>query len=204
MHRSIKGLRAGDAVDDRSFDSIYPDWIQKLSRIQWTPVEVAQKAATWLVTKPGTKVLDVGSGVGKFCLVGALATKGVFTGVEFRPHLVEVAQLVARQNSIKRCTFVAGDAVSVDWGIYDGLYLYNPFAEHLPGCPIVDDTVDPQSAHFFAYVAHVEGWLATAAIGTRVVTYHGFGGEFPTDWERAEAARMASGSLELWVRGGQS
>ena len=45
--------------------------------MHWTPVHVARRAAQFLVTGPETRVLDVGSGPGKFCLVGALATQGI-------------------------------------------------------------------------------------------------------------------------------
>ena len=41
--------------------------------------------------KPGEVVLDIGCGPGKFCIVGALATTGRFTGVEQRKHLCDAA-----------------------------------------------------------------------------------------------------------------
>ena len=59
------------SIEDEKFDQIYPARIRKLSPLQWTPVRVAAEAAKLLVTVPGTRVLDIGCGPGKFCLVGA-------------------------------------------------------------------------------------------------------------------------------------
>ncbi len=61
-------------VDDEEFNSIYPDDIRELSDKHWTPVAVAKTAATYLVNRPGVKVLDIGSGVRKFCVIGTAIT----------------------------------------------------------------------------------------------------------------------------------
>ena len=74
-----------------SFDLVYPKWIQDLSESHWTPVPIALEAARFLVTQPGTRVLDIGCGPGKFCAIGALTTKGHFTGVEQRSRLALIA-----------------------------------------------------------------------------------------------------------------
>ena len=68
------------SVEDEKFDLIYPPQIRELSSLHWTPVAVAAEAAKLLVTAPGTRVLDIGCGPGKFCLVGASLTDGRFTG----------------------------------------------------------------------------------------------------------------------------
>ena len=85
------------SIEDEKFDLIYPAKIRNLSSIFWTPVAVAAEAAKWLVTAPGVRVLDIGCGPGKFCLVAASLTDGNFTGVEQRKTLVDVAQLAATE-----------------------------------------------------------------------------------------------------------
>jgi SAM-dependent methyltransferase len=196
----IKRLREQQPVDDNSWDDLYPGWVRDLSRIQWTPVTVARKAAAWLVDEPGTRVLDVGSGVGKLCLIGALCTDGNFTGVEQRTRLVTVANAVARRHSIKRCTFVADDAQAIDWSAFSAWYLYNPFSEHLPGCHTIDEAIPRSPDRYRGYVQMVEQRLDEAATGTRLVTYYGFGGEIPFGWEQEGLERMHGGLLELWVK----
>src|SRR5713226_861432 len=65
-------------VEDERFDLIYPPEIRDLSCRHWTPVAVARKAAEFLVNERETRVLDLGCGPGKFCIVGALTTEAHF------------------------------------------------------------------------------------------------------------------------------
>jgi SAM-dependent methyltransferase len=200
-HPAIKRLRAGQKVDDRTFDEVYPPWIRGLSRTFWTPVQVARRAAEWLVTEPGARVLDVGSGVGKFCLVAALTSEGSFTGVEQRAHLADAARDTARRFRVRRCTFITGNAQDLDWAAFDGLYLFNPFSEHIPGFHAIDDAIDRRRETYTAYVRMVEERLDALPAGARVVTFHGFGGEFPPGWEEQGLERLHGGPLSLWVKG---
>ncbi|MGI8819806.1 MAG: hypothetical protein ACR2ID_02870 [Chthoniobacterales bacterium] len=55
------------SLEDEKFDLLYPPEIRELSAIFWTPVRLAAEAARLLVPLPGTRVLDVGCGPGKFC-----------------------------------------------------------------------------------------------------------------------------------------
>ena len=88
----MRSLRAGWELTDLEFDRVYPSWVRRLSDMHWTPVEVARRAAALLAVDPTTRVLDVGSGVGKFCLIGALTTRATFVGIEQRENLVTVAR----------------------------------------------------------------------------------------------------------------
>jgi hypothetical protein len=54
-----------------TFDKIYPKLYQEHSARHFTPVNIAIKAAKLLVDKPTDKILDIGSGVGKFCCIGS-------------------------------------------------------------------------------------------------------------------------------------
>ena len=78
-------------AEDAAFDSIYPPSIRAISRRYWTPVDVARRAALLFREAGVRRVLDVGSGVGKFVLVAAaVAPEVTFVGVEQRARLVEV------------------------------------------------------------------------------------------------------------------
>src|SRR3954469_15119917 len=77
-------LRGGRKVTDFRFDQVYSPHIRKLSETHWTSVEVAIRASELLVTSERTRVLDVGAGSGKFCIVGALSSRAQFTGIEHR------------------------------------------------------------------------------------------------------------------------
>ena len=88
------------AFKDHEFDQIYPEDISKLSPCHWSPVEVCQMAALLLVLEPGTRVLDIGCGPGKFCAIGATTTRGHFTGVEQRGRLVKAARMMLQRQGI--------------------------------------------------------------------------------------------------------
>jgi SAM-dependent methyltransferase len=209
MHaEAIARLRRGQSIDDRTWDDLYPSWARAVSGVHWTPLAVARRATAWLVEEPGTRVLDVGSGVGKLCVVGALTTAGAFTGVEQEARLHEVAREVSRRVGA-RCRFVRGDAFALDWGDFDAFYFYNPFAEPVPEGdgsggrrepPAIDAEPAARAERQAAHVAAVLERLDAARVGTRVVTYHGFGGSLPGGWEEVGKDRIRGGPLELWVK----
>jgi SAM-dependent methyltransferase len=188
-----------DSMTDESFDEVYPPWARELSRIHWTPIAVARRAARLLVAHEGARILDVGSGAGKFCIVGAAITKGYFVGIEQRDNLVRVARRAARRHGAVGCQFVHGNAVQLDWRPFDGFYLYNPFAEHRPSYRPIDTTIEIAPRHYDNYVSFVEAQLARAATGTRLVTYWGFGGMIPSGWREYRTGPGIS-PLTLWIK----
>lgn len=197
---ALDRLRRSADVADRDFDRIFPDWAQELSPIHFTPVKVAVLAAAWLAAGRGARVLDVGAGAGKLCLVGALTTRGVFTGAELRPELAALAGEVARRHAVERCSFVAGDALALDWRGFDGLYLYNPFGERLPDRPFIDESLPRTPEAFRDAVAATEAQLSAMPAGARLATYHGFGGLVPAGWDVVRAVRIGDGSLICWMK----
>jgi SAM-dependent methyltransferase len=183
-------------VTDEAFDAFYPDAVRAASAAFWTPVDVALEAAAMLVTRPGARVLDVGSGAGKFCVVGALATGASFVGVEKQRALAEVARdHAARLGASAR--FVVGRPDAVDWSAFDAIYLFDPFrvlpAADGPGVEIARERP-------LADILLTERLLSGARPGTRVVTYCGFGGDVPDAYEPVPAARSVSPHLRLWVK----
>ena len=63
---------------DLQFDQLYPDYIQQLSGMHWTPLQVAKLAAEFLVTGEGSRILDIGSGVGNFVFALLIVNPGLF------------------------------------------------------------------------------------------------------------------------------
>jgi SAM-dependent methyltransferase len=116
------------SIKDEKFDLIYPAKIRKLSPVFWTPVAVAAEAARWLAAKPDVRVLDIGSGPGKFCLVAASLSEGHFTGVEMRSDLVAIAQQAATDLKLPGIEFIHGNVLEVGFGAYMG------YANDIPSC----------------------------------------------------------------------
>jgi len=196
-------LRA-DLADDAAFDELLPTGLQLKSSFHFTPIAVARYAAHLLAPAPGMSVLDVGAGVGKFCLAAALALPGVqFTGAEWRPHLVCLARQLAKKLGLSNVDFLAVDAFELDWAHYDAFYFYNPFAEQLVDAELaLDRTIDLDEVNFVRHVTEVWQRLAYARPGTRVVTYHGYGAPIPPGYELMRADEIGSDRVELWIKQG--
>src|SRR5690348_5404434 len=78
---------------DEQFNLIYPLSIRNLAIRHWTPLEVAQKAADFLAAEAGVRILDIGSGVGKFSLAAAyFRPHALYYGIEQRKSLINHAE----------------------------------------------------------------------------------------------------------------
>jgi SAM-dependent methyltransferase len=185
------------SIEDERFDRIYPPPIRKLSSLFWTPVAVAEEAAKLLVTAPGTRVLDLGCGPGKFCLVAATLTDGRFTGVEQRAELVAAARAAATALRLSEVEFLHGNLIDVAFADYDAFYLFNPFEENMHG-HIIDSAIPLSADLFKKYTSHVAHQLGGRPLGTHVVTYAGYANDIPAcyDCERA----LFRDDLKLWIK----
>lgn len=184
---------------------MYSKWAQELSEMFWTPVEVAHRSAQLLVANPGDRILDVGSGVGKFCLVGAATTAGVFHGIEQRGDLVEEAERVRQAHPWTETStaFRVGNMSEEAWDQYEGIYLFNPFFEQTSGpwCQI-DDTVPYSRETQDRYIETALAKLTATRAGTRVATYFGLGARLPAEFRKTSYEQFDKGPLELWVKEG--
>ena len=197
----LHNLKKGKPVSNAAFDSLLPHDVRKFSGRHWTPVEVAIRAAELLVSGPDVTVLDVGSGAGKFCMLGALTTEGSFVGVEQRESLVEAAQKTAKLLGIPRVRFLHENMADLDWTRFDAFYLYNPFYENIEPTAQIDQSVLLGEKYFAWYVKCVQENLARLKEGSRVVTFHGFGGTFPSGFRRMVKEPHGDDFLALIVRG---
>jgi SAM-dependent methyltransferase len=194
----VATLRQGQLVPDPVFDVIYPADQRERSMVHWTPVEVAVRACALLAPYAGAKILDVGAGVGKLCLVGALTTRATWFGIETDVRMVEVAEAAAARLGVQEATvFGHGDAATLDWSAFDAFYLFNPFAERLI---YGRHAIRLRRADYDQYIDITQQRLAAAAPGTRVVTYHGFGGEMPDGYDLVHREPAHEDELQLWIR----
>ena len=125
-------LRARFAMDDQLFDTLYPHWVRMLSDTHWTPVSVAIRAVQLLLPGAGDRIVDIGSGAGKFCTVaGMLHRSAIFYGVEQRIRLIHAAQKLGRRLQVDNVHYIHGDIASVNLADFEGAYMFNPFGEHV-------------------------------------------------------------------------
>lgn len=193
-------LRAGQFVVDGDFDVWLAPAARPLAERYWTQVGVTMRVSRWLEARGVTSVLDVGSGAGKFCVVGALSSRMTFTGVEQRGYLVDAAaELAERFGVAGRARFVRGDLDAVDFGDFDALYFYNPFGENMfPPRARLDNTVEVSRARFARDVETVRGLLGRMPRGSHMVTYNGCGARIPDTYELVRARVAGLNLLRLW------
>jgi SAM-dependent methyltransferase len=192
-------LRERTPISDEAFDGLYPRSQRQRSLVHWTPIQVALRASEMLGPSPGGRILDVGSGAGKMCIVGALTSGAHWTGVELDGEMVRAATRVARYlDADAQTSFLHADGLDLDWRPFGGIYLFNPFSEAVfrsgPEDPVL------RQATYIHAVIEVEQKLETLQAGARVVTLHGFGGEMPRGFELVESVPMHEDCLCLWVR----
>jgi len=203
MEATCNALRALVPVTDEDFDRVYADKVRRMSKVHWTPVSVALRAAELLAPEPGMRILDVGSGVGKLCCIGALATRSSWHGVERDALLVAAARETAISLAVNdRTRFIVGDMMKVDWTTFNAIYFYNPFEAALFAPGLVHRPTDNTGrwTEFHDEVSRAEDRLSEMPPGSRVVTYHGFGGQMPSSYQRASSEQIGSDQLDLWIK----
>src|SRR5258706_14837127 len=127
---------------DTHLHHLYPQSIQLLARRHWTPLSIAQTVAQFLAPRAGVKILDIGSGVGKFCLAGAYYKPSAsFFGVEQRQDLVAHAEIARNILGLQNVHFLHRNFTQLDFKQYDHLYFYNSFYENLADTDKIDDNV---------------------------------------------------------------
>ncbi len=192
------GLRNEHNLQDIKFDEIYPEAIRRLSPRHFTPVHIAIKAANLLVNKPSMNILDIGSGVGKFCFVASEHSDANYTGIEQRKKFYDLATSLAIEKKSPSVKFIQGDFVDLDFKNYDGFYFYNSFEEYINKTCIIDRTIDKSVASHKYYHQRLREKLEGARIGARLVTYYTFPGEIPDSYSIKNSTE--GGLLKLWVK----
>ena len=185
-------------INDLEIDLLYPEKYRKHSLVYWTPVKVAQEALEWLNVKKDTHVLDIGSGIGKFCSVGAMCTHGQFTGVEKRLDLIKVANSVNKKLNIHNVEYIHSDITEIDFQKYNSFYYYNPFCEQISISEVIDNSISFSPEKYREYEDYVIEQFEDLPINTKVVTYFSETFTFPDSYELK--GLKLEGKLALWIK----
>lgn len=195
----INLLKEGIKITDQKFDNaLYSESIREVSLTNFTPIDIAIKAAKYLVKKPHVKVLDIGSGAGKFCIVGATCTDGHFTGIEQRLSLHQLAEQISKKQNLTNIDFIHANITSIDFSQYQAFYFFNSFYENLFTDDEIDDSVILKRELYRAYSTYVNQQLDLMPIGTRIVTYFSACYEIPKSYQ--VTSRFKVEKLVFWEK----
>jgi len=184
---------------DLQFNQLYPSSIQLLACRHWTPLTVARKAANFLAAETNVRILDIGSGVGKFCLAAAhYKPKSFYYGIEQRERLVNLAESANKKLRLKNISFTNGNFTQIDFRNYDHFYFYNSFYENIIGTDKIDQTIDYSLELFNYYNRYLYKQLEQKPPGTRVATFHSLEDEIPRDYHIVGSEM--NDLLKFWIK----
>lgn len=172
IQRIKEAVREGSNSSDDLLESLYEEKSKKLSYRHFTPCHIVQKAISYLVQDEKDLILDIGSGNGKFCHVGALMTEAQFVGVEFKRDLFDEACRIKSLLNCKNATFHCDNILNWDFNQFTGIYLFNPFLEQIDVSAKMDDSSELNLKNYQQYVDHVKFQLSTMQSLARLVTYY--------------------------------
>ncbi|MEI9806579.1 MAG: methyltransferase domain-containing protein [Bacteroidota bacterium] len=184
---------------DEMFNRIYPPEIQNLARRHWTPLSVARKAASFLAAQPYVRILDIGSGVGKFCLGAAhYKPRALYVGVEQRNNLVEYAETARSLLGLQNVSFIHGNFTQLNFKDYHHFYFYNSFYENLASTDKIDTSIDYSGELYNYYTRYLFKQLEQKPAGTRLATFHSLEDEIPQDYH--VVGSEMDNLLKFWIK----
>lgn len=183
---------------DLQFDAIYPRKYQEHSARHFTPVSIAVKAAKLLVDRPDDRILDIGSGVGKVCCIGASLTGAHFYGVEKRKTLTNLSNKIKREYKLKNAHFINADFTTLDFSRFNGIYFFNSFHEHFDETCVLDESSKVSLKAYKQYHDSLKDKLNECVKGTRLVTYYTFKNKIPSSFQFIDANE--TGLLKFYIK----
>ncbi len=194
----FENLKNKKQLTDTEFDAIYPKKYQEHSARHFTPVKIAIKASKLLVDNETDKILDIGSGVGKFCCIGASVTNAHFYGIEKRKTLTNLSNKIKRTYKLKKAHFINSDFTTIDFSIFNGIYFFNSFHENFDETCILDKTSKVSLTVYEAYHQNLILKLNQCKKGTRLVTFHTFKNKIPSTYQFIDMNE--TGLLKFYIK----
>ena len=181
------------------FDNLFPDFNSSLMKRHWTPLEVAKKAAQFLAAEKNVRILDIGSGVGKFCLAAAnYMPLAFYTGIEQRGNLVEQAIQAKEILGLKNVDLLQGNFSTINFKNYDHFYFFNSFYENFSFSENMDNQFEYSKELYEQYTYLLKEKLDSKTSGTRLATFHSTEEEIPRDY--LVVGTEMKNTLKFWVK----
>ncbi|MES2004469.1 MAG: class I SAM-dependent methyltransferase [Bacteroidota bacterium] len=186
-------------ASDNQFHQLYPAAVHTQASMHWTPLHIARKAAEFLAVEKQTKILDIGSGTGKFCLAAAYYYPDAsYYGIEQRGDMVAYADTARAILSLPQVSFIHENILRIDLGEYDHFYFFNAFFENLDDSYKIDDSVTYSRELYAQYSRYLFKQLDKKPSGTRLATFHSTENEIPGEYHQVGSA--ADDLLKFWIK----
>lgn len=184
---------------DTQFHKLYPASLHSFSKNHWTPLNVARKAANFLAVEKGSRILDIGSGIGKFCLAAAyFRPYALYTGIEQRADLVEYSEAARLKLGLENVSFLRGNFTGLDFRQYDHFYFYNSFYENIAIAERIDESIPYSVERYNQYRYYLYKQLEKMPSGTRVATFYGMDDQMPPGYH--VGGSDLDDLLKYWVK----
>jgi len=186
-------------LSDARLHHLYPETIQLLARRHWTPLRITQMVVQFLTPVKGARVLDIGSGVGKFCLAAAYYQPAAsFFGVEQRKDLSDHAEFAKAMLGLKNAYFINTNFTQLDFKQYDHFYFFNSFYENLVDKDKIDDSISYSCELYNLYNRFLYKKLDEMPPGTRLATFHCLEDKIPESFHLVET--KVDCLLKFWLK----
>jgi tRNA1(Val) A37 N6-methylase TrmN6 len=156
---------------DEKFNVIVRKELRFLSKVHWTPVDVIDQCVKWLPGKQSLKVLDIGSGIGKFCILASQISPHCFTGVELREDSHLEAVRLQSLLKLENVNFLNSNVDQIAFEDYDVFYLFNPFYEQIVNHGTVLNHIKFHKENYHKYETYVISQLKKCSTGKLVICF---------------------------------
>jgi len=189
-----------ELITDDYFDLVFSPEVRSFSQIHWTPLVVATKATEVLKQMKVERLLDVGSGCGKFCLITSILSEIEVTGVEQREFLYSASKKAKNAFRLPQLKFMSGSAFDLSWKEFDCVYFFNPFCEQKTPERRMKNDVPMNESLYSTYLQLTLNRLREQKIGSKVMTYYGLGAELPEDYSLIYQKSLGSDFLKIYEK----
>lgn len=185
---------------DLDFDQYLPPRLQKLSSSQWTPLFVIKEIVQMIKTHSISHIYDLGSGVGKFSILVSLLGEIQVTGFEQRKELLDLAQALKIKFKANLVEFSHLDFLELDFSHFDAIYCFNPLYETMSTKFSIDEETPKSSILYIQKILKLKSNFLNMQKGSKIITYHGFGGIMPKEFKLITKRKNYFGEIEVWEK----
>lgn len=195
----LHALKLKIPINDKDFDSVYPQAIRDLSARHFTPFHVSRQVTEWLNELDAPKkVLDLGCGVGKFCFVAAALTKHEITGIDIRENYIDICRRLNKRFGFENLQFIHQNIIEHDLKNYNVFYFFNSFLEYIDHTARMDNKIENSGMLFSIYETYLRQQLFLMPEGTVVITYHALSNQIPLGYDVIK--RECNDDLLMWIK----